>query len=96
MIYWLRSARNDIADIFDYLQQFDDEAARRVVGQIYAAPNRLSRFPKSGTPRPDIHEDVRSIAVAPYVLIYRISLGHVEVIRVLHGARDLKAAFEGF
>ncbi|MBP6107168.1 MAG: type II toxin-antitoxin system RelE/ParE family toxin [Steroidobacteraceae bacterium] len=42
-----------------------------------------------GTDRPFPRAGIRSFPVRDYVLVYRPILGGVELVRVVHGARDL-------
>jgi len=37
----------------------------------------------------------RSIAVRPHVIFYRVQDGSAEIVRVLHGRRDLDEIFGG-
>ncbi len=93
MIRWLPSALADVATIYGYVVDHDPDAARRMVAKIFVAPARLDTFPKSGTERPDIAKGLRSIAAGKYIILYRLHAADVEIVRVLHGARDLAAAF---
>jgi toxin ParE1/3/4 len=38
--------------------------------------------------------ELRSVLVLPYVVFYRVTELSVEIVRVLHGRRDLDAIFE--
>jgi toxin ParE1/3/4 len=93
MIRWLPSAVADVATIYGYIVDHDPDAARRMVAKIFAAPARLEAFPMSGSERADIAKGLRSVAAGKYVILYRLHVTDVEIVRVLHGARDLAAAF---
>jgi toxin ParE1/3/4 len=50
----------------------------------------LSEFPGLGRPRDELAESLRSFPVGNYVIFY-LPLGDgINVIRVLHGARDIR------
>ena len=45
---------------------------------------------KMGRARPEIAPDLRSTLVRPYVLFYQVAGDLVQIVRILHGNRDLK------
>ena len=49
----------------------------------------LSENPRLGPARPDLAADLRYFPVGRYVLLYREIPGGVEIVRCVHGARDL-------
>lgn len=55
---------------------------------------RLAEYPLLGPARPDIAPDLRYLVSGNYLVLYRVRSESVEVVRVLHGARNLKALFE--
>ena len=54
---------------------------------------QLAAFPESGPARPDIAPDARSLTVGNYLALYRLADRGPEIIRVIHGARDLSDFF---
>lgn len=86
-------ARRDLDDIWDYVAHDDVDAADRVIDGITGASRRLADFPECGPARPDIAPGVRSLIAGRYLLLYRVG-DVVEVVRVIHGARDILAALE--
>jgi toxin ParE1/3/4 len=38
---------------------------------------------------------IRSFPFGPYIIFYRVVTGAIEIVRVLHGARDIENIFEG-
>jgi toxin ParE1/3/4 len=55
---------------------------------------RIGEFPHAGPPRPQWGEGIRIAVHGNYLIIYRVRDETVQVLRVLHGARDLDALFE--
>jgi toxin ParE1/3/4 len=47
-----------------------------------------------GTARDNLAPGLRSFPVGNYLVFYRITPEGIEVARVLHGARDLRAVFK--
>ena len=54
----------------------------------------LSDFPGAGPARPELRPRLRSFPVGNYLLFYRPTRGGIELLRVLHGARDLRKAIK--
>ena len=67
------------------------EAAARVRREIRDACRRLAQHPHSGHQRSDLttRQDVLFWPVYSYLIIYRPDKKPLEVLRVLHGNRDL-------
>ena len=70
-------------------------AADRVFDRIEARITLLKDFPESGVAKPDLAPDARMLVERPYLIFYRIRPDFVQVIRVLHGARDIRAYLIG-
>jgi plasmid stabilization system protein ParE len=60
---------------------------------IIAACDLLGDSPLIGTPRPELRQGLRSFAVNPYTLFYRVIRGKVEIVRVLHQRQDIAREF---
>lgn len=54
----------------------------------------LARSPELGRPRVELAPGLRSFPVAPYVIFYRITSRGIEIIRILHGSRDIVSEFK--
>lgn len=54
----------------------------------------LSHFPEIGRARPEFGRDLRSVLVSPYIVFYRIEQDEIQILRILHGRRDLKTFFD--
>ena len=48
------------------------------------------RFPGMGQNRDDLGPGLRCFVVSPYVVYYRPVEDTIEVLRILHGARDIR------
>lgn len=85
----LPRAIRDVDEIWQWVAAENLAAADRLADRIARATGRLADFPDSGTPRPDLGPDARSIAVGKSVLLYRVGPDSVDILRVIHGAREL-------
>jgi toxin ParE1/3/4 len=64
-------------------------AADGVLKEIERKLELLSQAPMAGRPRPELAEEVLSIGASSYVIFYRVLPQEIQVLRVLHGARDI-------
>jgi len=69
------------------------EAAHRLMGKILRACDLKGTSPPAGRLREDLAPSLRSFAVGKYLVFYRLVPGGIEVLRVLHGVRDLPSLF---
>ncbi len=88
-------ASADLQAIWDYLAPRSATGARRTIDRIDARFQLLQQSPESGELRTDIRVDARQVIVQPYVVYYRLEPGVVRILRVIHGAREMPAAFDG-
>jgi toxin ParE1/3/4 len=84
-----RQAARDLLDIWRHIAEHDPGAADRLVRALDAKAVLLSENPRLGPARPDLAADLRYFPVGRYVLLYREIAGGVEIVRCVHGARDL-------
>jgi toxin ParE1/3/4 len=88
-------ARRDIVDIGEYIARDNPEAADRMVARFDDAFEFLSRHTRTGQSRDDLVSGMKLFPVGRYVIAFRPTTGEctVEILRVVHGARDLKRLF---
>lgn len=70
-------------------------AADRVYDRIEARLEILQTFPEAGVVRPNIAPDARLLIEPPYLIFYRIAPDAIQIVRVLHGARNIDAKLFG-
>jgi antitoxin ParD1/3/4/toxin ParE1/3/4 len=88
-------AEADLLAIWQYIADNQSEqTADRVVARIFAECEKLSRMPAVGHHRLDLLDDRhRFWSIWSYLIVYRWRTKPVEIIAVIHGARDLGAYF---
>jgi toxin ParE1/3/4 len=96
----LRSAaEEDVAGHARHLQERSVEAAIRFLDAVDAALELIALSPGIGGICRYEKEHLRDMRVLPisgfksYLVFYRVLPNEIEVIRVLHGARDLASVF---
>lgn len=87
------AAETDLDDIWYAIALDNPAAADRTIDAIQKRCGQLCAFPESGPLRSEIAAQARSLNEGRYVILYRISATAVEIIRIVHGARDLTALF---
>jgi len=89
-----READEDLIEIWGYLaREASEPVADRQLLEIDAACARLKAWPYSGRKRDELLAGMRSVPIHPYVLFYRIRGDALEIVRVLHGRRDIASIF---
>lgn len=85
-IVWTRTALRGVLRAYDYLNEFNPEAARRLAAELLAAGDNLERFPHRGRPVPG-STSRELVCISPYIIRYRVERARVIVLRVRHSAR---------
>jgi toxin ParE1/3/4 len=86
-------SRRDYEAIWDYVAERNVSAADELLRDFDAKVVMLSEHPLAGPLRSEIRPRLRSFPVGNYLLFYRPMRGGIELLRVLHGARDLRKMF---
>ncbi|MFL6236315.1 MAG: type II toxin-antitoxin system RelE/ParE family toxin [Thermoanaerobaculia bacterium] len=90
-IEWTDPAIADLAAIRDYIARDSEHYAVQFIGKIIDAVEKLESFPELGRRVPESHkeEGIREILFQSYRIIYRLRSERIQIITILHGARDL-------
>jgi len=87
-IAWTQQADEDIDQIFVYLLQFNPKTASRTISDIQSSVLNLQRFPEIGKNGRVTGTREMTIPNIPYTVIYRVFEATVEIISVIHQARQ--------
>lgn len=88
-----RQAERDLEDIWIYLTKQDELLADKQLAQILDKFPMLSKFPDMGKQRNNLLIGLRSFPVKPYIIFYNKIVDGIEIVRVLHQARDIDNEF---
>ena len=88
-----RLAYTDILEIALHVRRDNPKAADQLLDTFEAKLRVLARVPGMGASRAWIGRDVRSFPVGQYVLFYRPRSDGIQLLRVVHGKRDLQRIF---
>ena len=83
----------DLDEITLRIAQDSLEAALRLVDRLDGKLKLLAWMPNLGPARPELGADVRSLPLGKYLIIYRPVKGGIELVRFVHGARNLRRLF---
>lgn len=85
------AAEDDLLRILDHLEGESPTAVLRVIDALEKAFQLLADSPDIGHIRSDLtREAVRFWPVFSYLVIYRSETNPLEIVRVLHGKRDVR------
>ena len=85
-ILWLEAAVLDLESPHAFISQDRPRAASTEVETVLAAVQNLADFPSAG--RSGRVQGTRELVVSTWVIAYRVKHGAVQVLRVLHAARQ--------
>lgn len=87
-------ANEELREIVSHIGRRSPQAARRVREELKAAMRKLAEFPGIGHLREAVtDEPIRFWSVYQYLIAYRPHTKPLEILRIVHGARDLHALF---
>lgn len=90
-----QAAKGDLLKILEYIEDDNPNAILKVVDALDDAMQLLAESPGIGHLRPDLtRQDVRFWSVFRYLVIDRPDTNPLEIVRVLHGKRDLRRLLE--
>jgi toxin ParE1/3/4 len=86
-------AAADILDIWDHIAEDSLDQADRWIDKLDEKFGILATQPLMGRAREELAADLRSFPFGRYVIFYMPVQDGIDVVRVLHSARDVEAAF---
>ena len=82
-------AELDLIDIWSFISDDNPNAADKLLRELDTKSQLLCKNPELGVAREDIAKKFRCLTYRNYLILYRIKPDSVEVVRYLHGARNL-------
>lgn len=86
-------AETDLRDIWSYIARDSESQADRWVAMLRKKCYDLAEFPELGPARPDLADALRYFPFRDDLIFYRPIPGGVEIIRILHGSRNVEGEF---
>ena len=89
-------AKNSLRSIRDYIARDNKAAAARMMDRFTSAFEQLAKMPGMGHVREDLADEALEFwAVGSYYVVYRQQTKPLEIVDVLHGARNIAALLGG-
>jgi toxin ParE1/3/4 len=86
-------AARDLSRIWRHIAQDNLSAAENWLTKVDGKLRLLSQFPGIGARREELGDAMLSYPFGHYLIFYRRTTDGIEIIRVLHGARDMRRLF---
>lgn len=87
------AAKSDLKEIWQYIAQDSVKNADAFLAQIENKCQTLAENPFLGRSRDELTDNLRSHSIKAYTIFYCPIPNGVEIIRILHGARDIISLF---
>ena len=87
-------AELDLLNIWDYIADDSPDRADDFLDQVESKLMTLAQNSGLGRKRSELLSDLRSFPIGNYVVFYQQIEGGIDVIRLLHGSRDIEEVFK--
>ena len=84
----------DLAEIWAFIAQDSPKHADAFSTRVDRLFRTLAKQPSTGRSRSELLPNLRSIPIGSYVIFYIARDRGIEIVRVLHGSRDLNSILE--
>ena len=89
-LVWLRTANNDLIQIYNYIYEDSIYYAVKTVNDIIKLVEKLKNLPYMGRKIPEYNEDSqRELIYKSYWIIYKIESNTILIRRIWHSARKV-------
>jgi toxin ParE1/3/4 len=78
-----------LAEIWEYIGANNPDAADRLLDNINDKVKLIAESPYIGREREELAPGIRSFPAGRYLIFYRPIADGIEIVRVLHGSRDV-------
>ena len=98
-VLFRRDVPDDLHSLVAYIDQFNPSAAERFLSALFPALDELAEMPGKGSPkyfRDKRLEGIRSWSISGFrnfLILYRPMPDGIDVVAIVHGARDIRALF---
>ena len=89
LVRWQPSAKLDARDIWRWIAADSPRAADRLLARFDEVFAMLVHSPGAGRARRELAHGLRSFPISEYVAFYLERNDGVEIVRILHGHRDI-------
>lgn len=88
-VNWTAAARVQLRDIKAFVAHSSPQYATKTIDRLTRRSRQIARFPRSGRIVPEANNvNIREVIEGPYRMIYHILEDEIDIIAVVHGARQ--------
>lgn len=88
-VNWTASARAQLRDIHSFIASSSPRYATKMVDRLTRRSQQIAAFLRSGRIVPEANDvNIREVIEGPYRIIYDLLEGEIDIIAVVHGARQ--------
>jgi len=93
-IRWVHLALDDLREIDKYISKDSPATAKKLLTLIWETTQLLKEHPHIG--RPGRVSGTRELVISgtPFIIPYRVASGEIQILRVIHGARNWPIKFD--
>jgi toxin ParE1/3/4 len=92
-IVYSPDSRRDYEEIYLYIAADNPAAAERLLRTFDEKLQLALTAPGMGEPHPELGKGIRTLKAGRYIIFYREVPEGIQVVRVIHGARDIPSIF---
>ena len=94
-VFYSESSILDYREIWEYIADDNERAADELIATFERKLRLLATMPEMGKDESDLAAKLRSFPVGNYILFYREAIDGIQLMRALHGARDITSEYFG-
>ena len=89
-VHWTETALAHLDGIYESIARDSEHYARRIVDRLTRRSRQIGSFPQSGRRVPEYDmKQIREVIEGSYRIIYHIKSARIDILAVIHGARDI-------
>jgi toxin ParE1/3/4 len=83
----------DLAEIWNYVAAENEIRADSLIGAFDRKFREIAEYPITGENRDELYRGLKSLQIGRHIVFYRNIPDGIEIVRVLHAARDIAFQF---
>ena len=87
-------SRTELREIGDYIAQDNPFRSVTFVNELIDKAEAVGHAPNAYPKRDDIQPGLRMAQYGSYLILFRVEPVSIEIVHIVHGARDLRKMFE--
>jgi toxin ParE1/3/4 len=88
-VIWTDEATEQLDAIYAFVAKSSEFYARKIIDKLVSRADDLGDFALLGKIVTKYNDpNIRELVVAPYAIVYLVEPDHIEVLTVVHGARE--------